>query len=110
MSTDKLQAVSNTVAEILSEPPSRHTYFDEDPSDAAQASEQAAKATDNLGQGTEIPKENFGRLNSRKFGISPNPIHDAHVVRDPKNESVGIARQKLADQIPVAPEDRAGIQ
>jgi hypothetical protein len=110
MSTDKLQAVSNTVEEILSEPLSPHTYFDEDPAEAEQASERVAKVSNNLGPGPEISKENFGRLNSRKFGISPIVIHDAQVVRDPKNESVSIARQTLADQIPVSPEDHAGIQ
>jgi hypothetical protein len=34
MSTDKLEAIHDTVAEILSEPPSSpHTYFDAEPHD-----------------------------------------------------------------------------
>lgn len=103
MSADKLQSVSDTAAEILSEPPSPHTYFDEDPGEA----EQVAKASGNLGPGTETSKENFGRLNARKFGISPSAIHDVRIVRDAKNESVGIARQALADQIPAAPQGDA---
>jgi hypothetical protein len=110
MSTDKLQALSNTVAQILSKPPSPPTFFDEEPDDAAQASEQVAKASDNLRPGTEIPKENFGKLTSRKFGISPNEIHDADIIRDTANESLGIARQARADQISVAPQGHAGNQ
>jgi len=110
MSTDKLQALSDTVAEILSQPPSPPTFFDEEPCDALQASEQVAKASDNLRRGIEIPKENFGKLTSRKFGISPNEIHEADIVRDTANESVGIARQALADQISVAPQGYAGNQ
>jgi hypothetical protein len=102
MSTDKLQAVSNTVADILSEPSSPHTYFDDDPSDAPRISEKVAKAPDILGQGSDIPRESSGKVASRKFGISPNALPDAHVVRDTGNGSVGIARQSLADQIPVA--------
>jgi hypothetical protein len=105
MSTDKLQALSNTVAEILSEPPSPPTFFDEEPYDAAQASEQVAKASDNLRRGTEIPKENFGKL-----GISPNEMHEAHIVRDAKNESTGIVRQARAEQTPVASPADAGNQ
>ena len=110
MSTDKLQALSNTVAQILSEPPSPPTFFDEEPDDAAQASEQVAKASDNLRPGTGIPKENFGKLTSRKFGISPNEIHEADIIRDTVNESLGIARQARADQISVAPQGDAGNQ
>ena len=110
MSTDKLQALRNTVEQILSEPPSPPTFFDEEPDDAAQASEQVAKASDNLRQGTEIPKENFGKLTSRKFGISPNEIHEADIIRDTVNESLGIARQARADQISVAPIWDAGNQ
>jgi hypothetical protein len=69
MSTDKLQALHNTVVGILSEPPSPPTFFDEEPYDAAQASEQVAKASDNLQRAPEIPKENFGKLTSRELGI-----------------------------------------
>ncbi len=111
MSTDKLQALSNTVAEILSEPPSPPTFFDEEPYHAAQASEPVAKASDNLRRGIEIPKkENFGKLTSRKFGISPNEIHEANIVRDTENEWLGIARQAFAVQISVAPQGDAGNQ
>ena len=82
MSTDKIQALHDTVVEILSEPPSPPTFFDEEPYDAAQASEQVAKASDNLRLGPEIPKESFGKLTSRELGISPKEIHEAHSVRD----------------------------
>src|SRR5258705_13911344 len=105
MSADKLQALSNTVAEILSEPPSPPPFFDAEPYDAAQASEQVAKASDNLLRGTEIPKENFGKL-----GISPHEIHEADIVRDAKNESTGIVRQVLAEQTPVASPADSGNQ
>jgi len=77
MSTDKIQALHNTVVDILSEPPSPPTFFDEEPYDAAQASEQVAKASDNLQRAPEIPKENFGKPTSRELGISPKKIHEA---------------------------------
>ena len=110
MSTDRLQALHNTVAEILSEPPSPPTFFDEEPYDAAQASKQAAKASDNLRRGTEIPKANFGKPTFRELGISPKEIHEPHIVRDAKNESTGIVRQALAEQAPVAPPADSGNQ
>jgi len=110
MSTDKLQALSNIVAEILSEPPSPPTFFDQEPYDALLASEQVAKASDHLRRGTEIPKENFGKLTSRKFGISTNKIYDADIARDTESEKLGIARQALADQISVAPQGDARNQ
>ena len=113
MSTDKLQALSNTVAEILSKPPSPlspPTYFDEEPDDAAHAGEQLAKASDNLRPGTEIPKENFGKPTSRKFGVSSNESFEAHAARAAGRESVDIARQGLADQILAAPQGDAANQ
>jgi len=76
MSTDKLRALHNTVVGILSEPPSPPTFFDEEPYDAAQASEQVAKASDNLQRAPEIPKENFGKPTSRELGISPKKIQE----------------------------------
>jgi Skp family chaperone for outer membrane proteins len=76
MSTDKLQALHNTVVEILSEPPSPPTFFDEEPYDAAQASEQVAKGSDNLQRAPEIPKESFGKPTSRALGISPKKIQE----------------------------------
>ena len=112
MSTDKIQALHNTVVEILSEPPSPPTFFDEEPYDAAQASEQVAKTSDNLRRDPEIPKEHLGKLTSRELGISPKEIHEAHSVRDAENESPnespGIARQALAEQTPVGPRADAG--
>ena len=98
MSTDKIHALHNTVVEILSEPPSPPTFFDEEPDDAAQASEKVAKASDNLRLGPEIPKEGFGKLTPRELGISPKEIHEAHIVRDAENESLGIPRQAPAEQ------------
>src|SRR5712671_5655271 len=98
MSTDKLQAIQNTVEEILGEPASPRTFFDEE-ADATQAGEQVAKVSDNLRLSTEIAKENVGRPTSRKFGISPN-----------ENFEADIARQALADQIPGAPQGDAGNQ
>jgi hypothetical protein len=112
MSTDKIQALHNTVVEILSEPPSPPTFFDEEPHDAAQASEQVAKTSGNLRREPEIPKEHLGKLSSRELGISPKKIHEAHIVRDAENESPnespGIARQALAEQTPVGSRADAG--
>ena len=73
MSTDKLQAVHDTVAEILSEPPSSpHTYFDDEPPDvahvseqgatAAPAGEQGATAADYLQRATQIPTGTFNSI------------------------------------------------
>jgi hypothetical protein len=89
--TDKLQALNNALEEILSEPSSPPTFFDEEPCDAAQASEQVAKASDNPRRGTKIPNEHFGKSTSRGLGISPKEI--AHIVCDAENESPGMARQ-----------------
>ncbi|MDP2324360.1 MAG: hypothetical protein Q8N51_10060, partial [Gammaproteobacteria bacterium] len=61
MSTDKLQALHKTVAEILSEPPSPPSFFDEEPYEPAQGRDQVAKASDSIRRGTETPKENFGK-------------------------------------------------
>ena len=108
MSTDKIQALHNTVVEILSEPPSPPTFFDEDPHDAAQASEQVAKTSGNLRREPEIPKEHLGKLSARELGISPKEIHEAHSVRDAENKSPGIARQALAEQTPVGSRVDAG--
>ena len=102
MSTDKLQA---TIAQILGEPPlistntvpSPPTFFDEEPYDAAQASEKVAKASDKLRLGPEIPKEGFGQLTSRELGTSPREIHEAHSVRDEDDVRV-IA--EVADVLP----------
>ncbi|MBR1282994.1 hypothetical protein JQ597_13180 [Bradyrhizobium sp. AUGA SZCCT0177] len=110
MSTDKLQVLHNTVAEILSEPPSPPTFFDEEPHDAARASEQVAKASDNLRRGIETPIEHFGKAPSREPGISIKKIHDAPVARDARNEIPGIARQALAEQVPGAAPSDAGNQ
>jgi len=111
MSTDKLEALSNTVAEILSEPPEPPTtFFDEEPHDAGEAGEQITKPSDNPGRGPEIPSENFGKLTSRKFGIAPNEVREARIARDSASESVDIARQALADQTPGAAEGDAGNQ
>ncbi|MGH6644744.1 MAG: hypothetical protein ACRED3_18820 [Bradyrhizobium sp.] len=104
MSTDKLQALHNTVANILSEPASPPTFFDEEPHDAAQGRAQAAKGSDNLRARTEAPKENFGKL-----GISANEIQEA-IVRDARNDSVGIARQAFAEQTPIASPADSGNQ
>jgi hypothetical protein len=110
MSTDKLEALSNTVAEILSKPPSPPTYFDEEADDTAEAGEQIAKVSDNLRLSTEIPKENVGRPTSRKFGISPNENFEADIGRAAGRESVDIARQALADQITAVPQGDTGNQ
>ena len=87
MSADKIQALHNTVVEILSEPPSPPTFFDEEPYEAAQASEKVAKASNNLRRAPEIPKDQLGQLTSRELGISTKEIHEAHSVRDAKDES-----------------------
>ena len=98
MSTDKLQTLHNTVAEILSEPPSPPTFFDAEPHDAAPTSEQVAKASDDLQGGADVPKENFGKPTSRKFGISPNGTPEAQIVRDAETESSSIVRQAVAER------------
>lgn len=82
MSTDKLQALNNTLTEFLSEPASPATFFDEEPHDEALAGGRVAKASDNLSRGSEIPREKFGKPSSREFGISPKEILQEHVVRD----------------------------
>lgn len=93
MSTDtnKLQALNNALEEILSEPSSPPTFFDEEPGDSAQVSEQVAKVSDNSRRGTKIPNEIFGKPTSRKLEIPPTEI--AHIVRDAENERTGMARQ-----------------
>src|SRR5437016_10661102 len=88
MSTDKLETLHSTVAEILSGPASPPTFFDEEPSDASQASEQVAKASDDLRRGPDFPKVNFGKSTSREPGISAKEIE--HIVRDAENESPGM--------------------
>ncbi len=111
MSTDKLQAIHDTVAEILNEPPSSpHTYFDDEPHDAAQASEQGATASDFLQRATQIPAGGFGKATSGKPGISANEIREGDVVRDAANESSGTARQALAQEVRAAPAAEAGRQ
>jgi hypothetical protein len=116
MNSDKIQALHNTVVEILGElgePSSPTTFFDEEPHDAAQAGEKVAKASDNL-RGPEIPKESFGKLTPRELGISPKEIHEARSLRDAENkspnESLGIARQALAEQTPLGPAADTGNQ
>src|SRR5437016_10307402 len=100
MSTDKLQAIHDTVTEILSEPPSSpHTYFDEEPHDAAPASERVATASDYLQRATQIPTGNFGKATSSELGISSNETRNEQLVRDAANESSGMARQALAEKI-----------
>ena len=82
MSTDKLEVLHNTLAEILREPASPPTYFDEEPEAEAQTGERVAKAPDNVRRVTEIPMEHFGKA-------PPRP---------------GIARQSLAEQFPASPQ------
>ncbi len=89
--TDKLQALNNALEEILSEPSSPPTFFDEEPGDSAQVSEQVAKVSDNSRRGTQNPNESFGKSTSRKLEIPPTAI--AHIVRDAENERPGMGRQ-----------------
>ncbi len=89
--TDKLQALNNALEEILSEPSSPLTFFDEEPGDSAQVSEQVAKVSDNSRRGTQNPNESFGKSTSRKLEIPPTEI--AHIVRDAENERPGMGRQ-----------------
>ncbi|MGY8637472.1 hypothetical protein RAD15_33880 [Bradyrhizobium sp. 14AA] len=104
MSTDKLQALSDTIAGILNEPPSPPTYFDAEPADARTGSERAAKAFDSPAHGTEAPKGSFGKLSSREAGMSRNPAPEAHIVRPHEIESSG----RAAEQIRVASPADAG--
>jgi hypothetical protein len=73
MSTDKLQALSDTIAGIPNEPPSPPTYFDPEPLDQATAGERAAKSFEGPAHGVDAAKESFGKLSSREAGISRNP-------------------------------------
>lgn len=105
MGTDRLEAI-NTVEEVLSDPSAPPTYFDEEPDgDAALASEKGAKASDDLRSGSEIPKDHFGKL-----GSLSKEMHEAHAVRDGKNESVGTVRQALAEQTLAASPTGSGRQ
>ncbi|WP_439392995.1 hypothetical protein ACRQ5Q_27430 [Bradyrhizobium sp. PMVTL-01] len=79
MSTDKLQALSDTIAGILNEPPSPVTYFDPEPHDEASAGERAAKGFDDLAHGIDAPKGSFGKLSSREAGISGHPAPEAQI-------------------------------
>jgi len=100
MSTDKLQAIHDTVAEILSEPPSSpHSYFDDEPHDPAPGGEQVATASDYLQRATQLPTGTFGKGTSGQPGISPNETRKEQSVRDPENESPGMAREGLAEKI-----------
>lgn len=91
MSTDKLRALNETLTEILSEPSSPPTFFDEEPHNAARDGEQVAKAPDNLPRGSEIPREKLGKPNSREFGFSPRETREENILRDAR--SPGMARQ-----------------
>lgn len=110
MSTDKLQALHMTVAEIPSDPPAPPSYFDDEPHEAAQGRDQVAKASDSIRRGTEIPKENFGKAMFGKPAISPTEMREAHIVHAARNEIPGIARQALAERTPVAPPADAANQ
>ena len=99
MSTDKLQALHNTVAEILSDPPSPPTFFDEEPHDTAQTGEQVAKAPDNLQGGSNIPKEHFGKLAAGEDRASTLPVHETQVSSGTTDESLSDIRQAMAAQV-----------
>jgi hypothetical protein len=99
MSTDKLQALHSALAEILSEPPSPPTFFDEEPHDAAQERREATtRADQNL-----LPDQE--KVSAADIGLPYTDIHEAPKIRDAENESPGI-RQTLAEQTPAeAPAD-----
>ncbi|MBR1156897.1 hypothetical protein [Bradyrhizobium sp. JYMT SZCCT0428] len=110
MSTDKLEVLHKTLAEILREPASPPTYFDEELEAEAQTGERVTKAPDNVRRVTEIPMEHFGKAPPRELGISLKEIHEAHVVRGARNEIPDIARQSLAEQFPGSAPADAGNQ
>src|SRR5436190_2989495 len=107
MSRNKLQAIQDAVAEILSEPPSSpRTYFDDEPHDAAQASE-GATAADSLQRATQIPT---GKATSGEPGISLNERAKEQLVHDAENESSGMVLQALAEKIRATPPEGMGRQ
>jgi hypothetical protein len=104
MSTDKLEAIHDTVAEILSEPPSSpHTYFDAEPHDVGQAGEHVATASDYLQRATQIPTGTFGKATSGEPGISPNETRNEQLVGHAANESSGVVHQAVAEEMRATP-------
>lgn len=99
MSTDKLQALHNTVSEILSEPPAPPTFFDEEPGDAAPGNERVAKTADNLQQGAAIPKGSFGKLAAGEDRASTLPVRETQVSSGTTDESLSDIRQAMAAQV-----------
>ena len=95
MSTDKLHALQSTLAEILSEPPSPPTFFDEEPYDAAQERGEVAS-----GRPKSISEGNTSATLA-EIGLTSLRIHEARIIRDAEEESPGIVRQTLAEQTPV---------
>ncbi|WFU22270.1 hypothetical protein QA649_29860 [Bradyrhizobium sp. CB1717] len=102
MSTDKLQALSDTIAGILNEPPSRATYFDPEPHDGATAGERAAKSFDNPAHGIGVPKGSFGQLSAREAGISRNPAPEAHIARSDEYERTSRASEQPPSKLEAA--------
>ncbi|MHC2620487.1 cell division protein FtsB [Bradyrhizobium huanghuaihaiense] len=102
MSTDKLQALSDTIAGILNEPPSRATYFDPEPHDGATAGERAAKSFDGPAHGADAPKGSFGKLSAREAGISRNPAPEAHIVRSDEYERASRASEQPQSKLEAA--------
>lgn len=102
MSTDKLQALSDTIAGILNEPPSPVTYFDVEPHDGNAAGERAASAFGGPAHVDEAPKGSFGKLSSREAGVSRNPPPDAHIVRPHENERASRASEQPPSKLEAA--------
>jgi hypothetical protein len=100
MSTDKTQALHSALAEILSEPPSPPTFFDEEPYDAAQ--DRGEIVGPNESAKKRIPEENsILPATADELGLTGKEIHEARIIRDAEEESPGIVRQTLAEQTPV---------
>ena len=99
MSTDKLQALHNTVSEILNEPPAPPTFFDDDPGSAAPASHPIAKDSDSPEQGAAAPKGNFGKLAAGGDRTSTLFGPEAQMSRETAEESASKVRQQMAAQV-----------
>lgn len=90
MSTDQLQALSNTVAGILSEPPSPPTFFDDEPLHGGKGGDHVAKAFDGSEPAAEGPRGKFGKL-------APS---EPSVVRSTDTESFGRAPEQVRAAAP----------
>jgi hypothetical protein len=103
MSTDKLQALHSALAEILSEPPSPPTFFDEEPHDSVlERGEATTRVDPNLLADQE-------KVSAADIGLPHKDIHEAPKIPDAEKERPD-TRQTLAEQTPAnAPTDPGNL-